>query len=382
MVRVLTEQVTLGYAGDFSLARFGDGELRLAVDGSCSSQRADPKLAQELRDILAGKAKAIPCVPNFEETPRKDVWDKYAKPPFSNLYSGALHYGSSFITRPDNAPWIDTPEYWAEVRKLWEGKDVMMVCSEQHSSELAIALENCGRRWVIGPREHAYSDIDRIEEEIGRPSCTVLLSLGATATVLAARLADKGVHALDLGHIWHFMKHARAFSFSAKDLRSKDYANQLHAKHRSMKWGRSGHSHAATVVHWANQIGATSVLDYGCGQATLAKSVPELKVTEYDPGIRGKDHMPKPAQMVVCTDVLEHIEPECIRNVLDHQYALAEKGAYFVIALTPARETLPDGRNAHLLLRSPEWWLENLVIAGWKIERYEVKKGLAVWARK
>lgn len=384
-MKVLTEVGTLdqAFAGR-SLARFGDGELRLAIDGSCSSQKADPKLARELRDILADKSEALlPCIPAFEQTPREDVWDRYSKPPFKKLYI-AESYGSSFITRPDNAPWIDTPEYWERVRCLWKDRDVILVASnptlDLHEAESVIHVQ--------GPAQDAYHEIDKIEEIIGRPNIPVLLSLGATATVLAARLADKGVHALDLGHIWHFMAHAGAFRFAAKDLRSKEYANQLFAKHRLMKWGRGGHSHLRTVMDWAQVIGARSVLDYGCGQGTLRQHAEKefskdiIRVSEYDPGIRGKDHLPKPAQMIVCTDVLEHIEPDLIDNVLKHQFALAERGAFFVIALRPARETLPDGRNAHLLIRQPQWWLDSLMDAGWKIEKHETRKGLWVWARK
>jgi hypothetical protein len=384
-LKVLTEVETLNMALDGrSLARFGDGELRLAVDGSCSSQKADPKLAHELRNILAGTCDALPCIPSFEHTPRKDVWDKYAKPPFARLYQDDFVYGSSFITRPDNAPWIDTPEYWESVRCLWKDRDVILVTGiatlDLHEAESVLHIH--------GPAQDAYDQIDKIEEIIGRPNIPVLLSLGATATVLAARLSDKGVHALDLGHIWHFMSHAGAFRFESKDLRSKAYANQLHAKHRTGKWGRSGHSHLREVMDWAYIIGARSVLDYGCGQGTLREHVARefsadiMRVSEYDPGIRGKDHLPKPAQMIVCTDVLEHIEPDLIDNVLKHQFALAERGAYFMIALTPARELLPDGRNAHLLLRDVQWWLDSLMEVGWTIERHEKRKGLAVWCRK
>lgn len=389
-MQMMDETETLEYAIEHSIARFGDGELRLAVGGSCSSQRQDSKLAAELCAILAGKSHALACIPDFVNTPRKDVWDKYSKPPFQKLYS-AERYGSSFITRPDNAPWIDTPLYWQRVQRLWEGKDVILVASRTNAciGTGSIKLPGVKRwTWVEGPERHAYSDIDRIEKTIldvrCNQDCTVLLSLGATATVLAARLAAKGVHALDLGHIWHFMNHAGAFRFSMSDLRTKAYATQLHQKHRKGKWGRDGHSHADTVIEWMHELGQVkSILDYGCGAGTLAKALEEhVRVYEYDPGIRGKDHLPKPAGMLVCTDVLEHIEPEMIDNVLKHQYALAERGAYFVIALKLARETLPDGRNAHLLVKDPQWWLDSLTDAGWKIEKHEVAKGLRVWARK
>src|SRR5438046_383660 len=50
--------------------------------------------------------------------------------------------------------------------------------------------------------------------------------------------------------------------------------------------------------------GFNTVLDYGCGQGRLKASLGDC-VTEYDPCIDGKDADPKPADLVVCTDVLE-----------------------------------------------------------------------------
>lgn len=104
------------------------------------------------------------------------------------------------------------------------------------------------------------------------------------------------------------------------------------------------------------------ILDYGCGKGSLARSLTDIdvKVTEYDPAIPGKDHDPDPCELVVCIDVLEHVEPECIDDVLGHIAACATKAAYFVIDVLPAQKTLPDGRNAHLLVKDPEWWCNKL----------------------
>jgi hypothetical protein len=148
-----------------------------------------------------------------------------------------------------------------------------------------------------------------------------------------------------------------------------------------MRWGKSGASHAPEILALATELGATTVLDYGAGCATLAVAVPTLKVFDYDPGTAAHA-LPKPADLVVSSDVLEHVEPDKIDNVLRHQYLLARKGAYLVIALSPARELLPNGHNAHLLIRPVDWWLAKLKDAGWWIQRHELRKGLHVWAHK
>lgn len=383
MPRVMTEDETLDACDRFSIARFGDGELRIAMGGAAASQRANPHLAAELVQILAKYRGALVGIPNFDRTPRRTDWQRYAAAGFARLYKQEL-YASAFITRPDNAPWIDRPDYWQKVRGLWRDRDVVLVRGDDKSLTPATMAEARSFVTVDGPRQNAYDVVDALEAkiiEVGKDR-RVLLCLGATATVLAARLNRRGFHALDLGHIGMFMKHAGAYAFGAHDLTSKNYREQLRQKHSLMKWGKSGHSHAPEVLTFARELGAKSAIDYGCGRGTLKPAIPDLKTQEYDPGIAGRDQLPKPADLVVSTDVLEHIEPEKLDAVLQHIFLLSKIGAYLVIATRPARELLPDGRNAHLIVQEAPWWLEKLKAQGWKSIRHEQRKGLCVWLRK
>lgn len=381
--RVLSEAETIDLCRTQSIARYGDGELRVALGGSAISQRRDKRLAHELRTILRENvAGLLVGVPNFDATPRKQNWDKYRDDQFAMLYTTGRQYASSLITRPDSAPWIDRPEYWQAVRELWRGQDAVLVVGDRKSITPEMLMDAASVRVVTGPTKHAYTDIDRLEREIGTPSGPVLMCLGCTATALASRLHKRGVHALDLGHIGMFMRHAGAYAFEPADLASAGYREQLQEKHASMAWGKHGHSHAPEIIDFCKHLGARSVLDYGCGRATLKKALPDLKVFEYDPGIVGKDELPKIADVVACTDVLEHVEPELIDRVLRHIYLLAARGAYLVIATRPAREALPDGRNAHLIVKPSDWWVEKLREHGWKKIRTEVRKGFCVWLEK
>lgn len=383
MFDVRSESDTLNLCQTNSIARFGDGELRVAIGGSAISQRADGQLARELVAILRIEQPGLLAgVPNFDATPRRDVWAKYRTGRYASLFVPRRTYASSFITRPDSAPWIDRPEYWDRVRDLWRGRDIILVVGDRKSLTPEMMSDARSVRVITTPSKDAYSAIGRIDEEIGTPAASVLMCAGCTATALAARLHRRGVHALDLGHIGMFMRHGGAYGFQRSDLASEDYRKQLQDKHSTAVWGKHGHSHAPEVLAFLKQIGGRSVLDYGCGRATLAKSLPGVKTFEYDPGIVGKDHMPKIADLVVCTDVLEHIEPDRLDGVMRHIYLLASRGAYFVIATRPARELLPDGRNAHLIIEPPEWWIEQLHRHGWTNIRSEQRKGLCVWAQK
>lgn len=131
---------------------------------------------------------------------------------------------------------------------------------------------------------------------------------------------------------------------------------QLHATGR---YGVSGARWAQAVRIVCDRVGSRDVLDYGCGQRSLEKEL-GFAIHNYDPCIEGLDAPPAPADVVVCTDVLEHIEPDCIDEVLDDLARLTRKVGFLVIATRPAEKTLPDGRNAHLILEGPAWWLPKL----------------------
>lgn len=146
-----------------------------------------------------------------------------------------------------------------------------------------------------------------------------------------------------------------------QELISDDYLAQQRTLHLLPQgYGGKGSRWAGTVAAIAKATDSYSVLDYGCGRGSLrsllAERVPLLDVREYDPAVEGKDAPPRFADLVVCTDVLEHVEPEKIGTVLKHLWSLSRRAVFLVVCLRPANKELPDGRNAHLLLRSAEWW--------------------------
>lgn len=143
---------------------------------------------------------------------------------------------------------------------------------------------------------------------------------------------------------------------------TEEYRKLNERFHREREdYGISGAQHAKTVAEIAMMIQADTILDYGCGKQTLARALPQFVVKGYDPAVPGMDAPPEPADLVVCTDVLEHVEPECLEDVLKDLHALTEKVLYLSISTRPAKKTLPDGRNAHINLMHYRDWLAKLL---------------------
>lgn len=203
------ETVKLLHEG-YSIARYGDGEFNHCNGRRNVSQFFDEKLSKELRDILAApnSDKCLVGIPPLRnpDMNKKEFWLKgnRTKNYASHLNPTTTFY-SSFITRPDNAPWINNGAFYETIRDLWRDRDVILVTSQTKSLNPELMHDAKSVQLVIGPRQHAYAEIDRIEAEIGLTDKRVFMCLGPTATVLAWRLAHKGVHALDMGHIGCFL---------------------------------------------------------------------------------------------------------------------------------------------------------------------------------
>jgi len=146
-------------------------------------------------------------------------------------------------------------------------------------------------------------------------------------------------------------------------------AEQRRMHEDNPNYGVASVQYAPVVTMLINKLGITELLDYGCGKGRLAKSIApdhEVKVRMYDPGISGIDEKPDSAQFVTCIDVLEHIEPEYVYDVLDDLSRVVEFYGFFTIHTGPAIKVLSDGRNAHLIQKGADWWLPLIM------ERFEL----------
>lgn len=114
------------------------------------------------------------------------------------------------------------------------------------------------------------------------------------------------------------------------------------------------------------------LLDYGSGKGYqyLTHRIHERwggsLPTCYDPGVVQLSARPQGVfDGVLCTDVLEHIEEEHLRDVVDDIFGFARPRylrrstrsfVYLHICCRPAHKHFPDGTNLHATVKPPTWW--------------------------
>lgn len=109
---------------------------------------------------------------------------------------------------------------------------------------------------------------------------------------------------------------------------------------------------------------AKTVLDYGCGKGKLIEALqarwPAVAFSGYDPAVEQFNKEPSLSDVVISFDVMEHIEPDCIVDVVCHIREMTRIAAMLGIATKPALKTLRDGRNAHLIVEPHVYWQDFL----------------------
>lgn len=145
---------------------------------------------------------------------------------------------------------------------------------------------------------------------------------------------------------------------------SEDYRELQKRLHENPHYGTASLSFAPLVAQIIQKGSLESVADYGAGKQNLlrglqAAGVSAIRYLPYDPAFPEYGE-PMSADLVCCIDVLEHIEPDRLDNVLDELRRITVRLGFFTIHMGPAGKVLADGRNAHLIQQPSSWWLQRL----------------------
>ena len=146
---------------------------------------------------------------------------------------------------------------------------------------------------------------------------------------------------------------------------TEEYRKLQEELHKNPDYGIASTHFAPVISEIMRGLKIKSLSDYGAGKKRLYESLKKLnnapkEYFPYDPAFPdyGK---PQSADLVCCIDVLEHIEPKLIDNVIDDLSSITTNYGFFTVHMGPARKSLSDGRNAHLIQKPSSWWLEKLI---------------------
>ncbi len=203
--------------GNCSMCRYGDGEFKVMLGESNGFQKKDLKLAQRLREIIISQEDSVLlCIPNVTSDnllrthEAISFWNSFLKKygaGVSKLLSPECQYYNAHVTRlyMDYQPCGKSAEWFERLKKVWTGKDILIV--EGEKTRLGVGNDLfCGAssvKRIICPSKSAFSVYDDIMEGVKENwhGELVLIALGQTATVLAYDLHKSGIRALDIGHI-------------------------------------------------------------------------------------------------------------------------------------------------------------------------------------
>lgn len=141
---------------------------------------------------------------------------------------------------------------------------------------------------------------------------------------------------------------------------------ELHEQNPNYGAGKAGYVPFVVelVGKYIKEREIESVLDFGCGKGAAKEQVaqenPSVRVFGFDPAIEEFNAEPPACDIVFSTDVMEHVEPEYLEDVLKFIAGKTKHRAILIIATGPAQKSLPDGRNAHLIVENMDWWSETI----------------------
>lgn len=218
--QIMTCEETVKYIleKECSVARFGDGELKLVSGRDLIFQKSTPEIRAGLNKVLASdKDNLLVCLPSVfsdeQLADRNDAeyWKKhlsYCRKFWYNNLSADKKYGNAFISRhyinlKDKKTGV--AEYFELVKKLWDKKDIIIVEGEKSRLGMGNDLFDNARsiRRILAPSAQCFSKYDEILNEIKKHGTEPLyiLAMGPTASIMPIDLCDLGYHVIDMGNI-------------------------------------------------------------------------------------------------------------------------------------------------------------------------------------
>lgn len=191
-------------SGNYSIARYGDGEYTLCFNRPIKFQQADKKLGKRLRQILKSETHCLIGLPEFRLTNLTSFWKRYwyeNLAEINSLLNPKTHYYNQSISREFSV------EQLRRLKKLWQKRSVIFVFGKNSRFEYTheIFSEIANYTTITSLAQNAWSEYDKVLQDTLHHAKTmsnplIIILLGPTATVLAFDICLAGYQAIDIGH--------------------------------------------------------------------------------------------------------------------------------------------------------------------------------------
>lgn len=211
------ESIRYIVANKCSVARYGDGEMKLIMGHDISFQTCHPVIRQRLAKTLrCNDSNLIICIPNIFSSldiymnHDKIFWREYlsrSRRTWYRLLDMNHTYYDAFISRcylpyKDKSKASELFRLW---QQLWNDRDLLIVegIKTRFGVGNKLLYNTRSVRRILVPVTNAYDCYDEILEELKLydKGLLVLLAVGPTATILAVDLNRAGYQAIDIGHL-------------------------------------------------------------------------------------------------------------------------------------------------------------------------------------
>lgn len=217
VVASVDETIETLVKGNCSIARYGDGEIKLVAGRDISFQDATPLAVDKLREVLSSNVDGllVGIADIFGDRSRynestNNYWKKhlnqFRRVWYKYLIKGKKYYNASitrqYITLNDRSQGV---EIYDKMKKIWLDKDIVFIEGEKSRMGVGNDLFDGARsiKRIIGPSKQAFSKYNEILYEACKQDKNILflIALGPAATGLAYDLHLKGYRAIDIGHV-------------------------------------------------------------------------------------------------------------------------------------------------------------------------------------
>lgn len=200
-----------------SISRYGDGEISLLFGHNIPFQKASENLSNRLLEVINSKEKNL-LIGIFFPYQKKEIntfknrtfrfwknWMYYNKFKMLKILKRKKYYSSSisrFYSHLEDKSKVY--KYIEILKKIWEGKNVLMIEGEKTRFGIGNDLLNNSKsvKRILCPTKNSfrlYNKILKAALKVDKNNL-ILISLGPTATILAHDLTKYGYQAVDISH--------------------------------------------------------------------------------------------------------------------------------------------------------------------------------------